>query len=79
MVWGLQASHFPTKIQSKNQAFSETPSWTSFFRFLMRLGAQMLDFGTPWRAAGVSNGAQNRLIDPKMSTFLGSLSAFFGY
>ena len=60
MVWGLQASHFPTKIQSKNQAFSETPSWTSFFRLLKRPGAKMLDFGTPLASSFAQNGAQNR-------------------
>ena len=50
MSRGLQASLFPIKIPSKFQAFSNTPSWTSFFRLLLLPGAKMLDFGTPWRS-----------------------------
>ena len=60
MSWGLQASIFPIKIPSKFQAFSNTPSWTSFFRLLMLPGAKMLDFGTTLAPSGVQNGAQNR-------------------
>ena len=60
MIWGLQASLFPIKIPSKFQAFSNTPSWTSFFQRLMLPGAKMLDFGTPWRPAWPQNDAQNR-------------------
>ena len=52
MIWDLQASQLPIKIQSKNQAFSKSPSWTQFFRLLAHLGAELLDFGTPWRPAG---------------------------
>ena len=61
MVWCPQASHFPTKIQSKNHAFSETPSWTSFLRLLRRPGAKMMDFGSPLAPSWAQNGSPEGL------------------
>ena len=69
MVWDPQASHFPSKIQSTNLAFSETPPRTSFFRFLMRLGAQMLDFGIPLAPSRAQNDVQNPPSAFKKLTF----------
>ena len=60
MILAFLSLHFPIKIPSNFQAFSGTPSWTSFFRLLMRLGAKMMDFGTPLAPSGVQNDAQNR-------------------
>ena len=68
MVWGLQSSHFPTKIQSKNQAFSETPSRTSFFRFLKRLVPKMLDFWIPPAPSWIPNCTPNHPRDAKMAS-----------
>ena len=51
MVWGPQASHFPTKIQSKNQPFSETPSWT--FDFWCDVVPNCSILGPPWCQLGL--------------------------
>ena len=38
---------FSIELGSKFHGFSGTLSWTSFFRFFCRFGAEMMDFGTP--------------------------------
>ena len=60
MVRGIWTSHFPSKFRPKFKAFSGTLSGTSFFDFLVHLGAKMLDFGTPLVPSWLQNGAQNR-------------------
>ena len=65
MILLLSSLHFPIKIPSKFQVFSNTPSWTPFFRLLMLPGAKMLDFGTPLAPSWAPNGDQNRPGGPK--------------
>ena len=60
------------------QAFSNAPSWTSFFRLLMLPGAKMLDLGSPLAPSWCQNGTQNRTSGANNLNFIGSLSAFFG-
>ena len=72
-----QASLFPIKIPSKFQAFSNTPSWTSFFRLLELPGSKMLDFWTPLAPGGSSNGAQNRPSGVKRASFSQRWSRLF--
>ena len=69
MILAFLSLHFPIKIPSNFQAFSGTPTWTSFFRLLMRLGAKMMDFGTPLAPSGVQNGARNRPSGAKNPLF----------
>ena len=78
MILHLPSFHFPIKIPSKFQAFSNTPFWISFFRLLMLSGAKMLDFGTPLALSGVRHDAQNRPTGTKKRKFMKSRSAFFG-
>ena len=68
MILHLPSYHFPIKVPSNFQAFSITPSWTSFFRLLMLPGAKMLDFGIPLAPSGVQNGAQNHPSGDHMMT-----------
>ena len=60
MILHLQSFHFPIKIPFNFQAFSNTLSWTSFFRLWMLSGAKMLDFRTPLAPSWSPNDAQNR-------------------
>ena len=59
MIWRLQSLPFPIKIPSKFQAFFNTPSQISFFRFLMLSDAKMLDFGTPLAPGSAQNDGRN--------------------
>ena len=67
MVRGIWTSHFPSKSRSKFKAFSGTLSGTSFFDFLVHLGAKMLDFGTPLVPSWLQNGTQNHPSGAKMT------------
>ena len=59
MILHLQSLPFPIKIPSKFQAFFNTPSQISFFRFLMLSDAKMLDFGTPLAPGSAQNDGRN--------------------
>ena len=52
--------HFRTNFNQNSKPFSATLPWASFLLIWGRLGANKIDFGSPWRQAGYQKGGLDR-------------------